>query len=453
MNRLWARLRAVFSRPQPQQDAVDDDVEDFRPIIRQGIIVVALFFGVLGAWAVFGKISGAVVVPGTIKIDTERKTVQHLEGGIIDAIHVREGDKVVRGQPLITLRSATVDSSVDMARKNLILFLAAKDRFQAEKALFQSIEWDRELLDLVGEYGSEEALRSERKIFDARQASYQSQTQLLDAQIRQITEQIRGMQEELNAEKTIIATLSEELAAKRTLVAKKYLEKSQVLELERQLATHKGAQGRLRQSMAASEQEKNGLLLRKEALTIGVIEEAASEMNALDSKILQTREQLRPLQDTKRRLAITAPVDGRIVGLQVHSPGGVVAAGQQLMDIVPEDSPLIAEVHIPVDKITDVHVGQEAQAQLDAFDRNTTPLIPAKVVHIAADRQEEQTSMGTMPFYLSHIQIFPESAEAADKVYLSPGMPVTIFITTRQQTILHYMLEPLLRNWDRALRE
>lgn len=430
MNRLWARLRAVFSRPQPQQDAVDDDVEDFRPIIRQGIIVVALFFGVLGAWAVFGKISGAVVVPGTIKIDTERKTVQHLEGGIIDAIHVREGDKVVRGQPLITLRSATVDSSVDMARKNLILFLAAKNRFQAEKALFQPIEWDRELLDLVGEYGSEEALRSERKIFDARQASYQSQTQLLDAQIRQITEQIRGMQEELNAEKTIIATLGEELAAKRTLVAKKYLEKSQVLELERQLATHKGAQGRLRQSMAASEQEKNGLLLRKEALTIGVIEEAASEMNALDSKILQTREQLRPLQDTKRRLAITAPVDGRIVGLQVHSPGGVVAAGQQLMDIVPEDSPLIAEVHIPVDKITDVHVGQEAQAQLDAFDRNTTPLIPAKVVHIAADRQEEQTSMGTMPFYLSHIQIFPESAEAADKVYLSPGMPVTIFITT-----------------------
>ena len=451
MNGLWARLRALLARPP--QGARDEDVEDFTPIIRQGMLVVVLFFGVLGAWAVFGKISGAVVVPGTIKIDTERKTVQHLEGGIIEAIHVREGDKVISGQPLITLRNATVDSSVDMARKNLILFLAAKDRFEAEKALFQPIEWDKELLALVAEYGSEEVLRSERKIFDARRASYESQARLLDAQIRQITEQIGGMQEELHAEKAILATLGEELAAKRTLVAKKYLEKSQVLELERQLATHKGAQGRLRQSIAAAEQEKSGLLLRKEALTIGVMEEAASEMNALDSKILQTREQLRPLQDTQQRLSVTAPVDGRIVGLQIHSQGGVVAPGQQLMDIVPENSPLIAEVHIPVDKITDVHVGQGAQAQLDAFDRNAVPLIPAKVVHIAADRQEEQTSMGTMPFYLSHIQIFPESAGTAENVYLSPGMPVTIFITTRQQTILNYMLEPLLRNWDRALRE
>lgn len=453
MNRLWARLRAVIARPQEAPAARDEDVEEFTPIIRQGMIVVALFFGVLGAWAVFGKISGAVVVPGTIKIDTERKTVQHLEGGIIDAIHVREGEQVVKGQPLITLRNATVDSSVDMARKNLILFLAAKDRFRAEKALFQPIEWDKELLALVEEYGSDEVLRSERKIFDARRASYDSQTRLLDAQIRQITEQIQGMRAELNAEKAILATLGEELAAKRTLVAKKYLEKSQVLELERQLATHKGAQGRLRQSMAAAEQEKSGLLLRKEALTIGLMEEAASEMNALDSKILQTREQLRPLQDTQQRLSVTAPVDGRIVGLQIHSQGGVVAPGQQLMDIVPENSPLIAEVHIPVDKITDVHVGQDAQAQLDAFDRNAVPLIPAKVLHIAADRQEEQTSMGTMPFYLSHIQIFPESVETAEKVYLSPGMPVTIFITTKQQTILNYMLEPLLRNWDRALRE
>ena len=193
--------------------------------------------------------------------------------------------------------------------------------------------------------------------------------------------------------------------------------------------------------------------MQKEGLTISIIEQAANEMNALDGKIVQTREQLRPLRDTKTRLEILAPVDGRIVGLQVHSPGGVIQPGQALMDIVPEGSPLVAEAHIPVDKITEVYVGQEAQAQLDAFERNTTPMIPAKVLHIAADRQEEQTSMGNVPFYLSHIEIMPEAAEGAEQVYLSPGMPVTVFITTKKQTILSYMLEPLLRNWDRALRE
>lgn len=451
MNALWAKARALlFGQEKPEPD--DDDVELFTPIIRQGLIVIVLFFGVLGGWAVFGEISGAVVVPGAIKIDTERKTVQHLEGGIVDSIEVREGDTVKQGQTLITLRSVTVDSSVDMAQKNLILFLAARCRYEAEKNLFQDIVWTEELLALSDRYDSHDVLEGERKSFETRRASYQSQIDVLSSQERQLDEQIVGLREELTAERSIIAALTEELAAKRTLVARKYLEKSQVLELERQLATHKGAQGKARQSIAAAEQQKNGLKLQREGLSIGVMEQAAGEINALDSKILQTREELRPLRDAKRRLHVSAPVSGRIVGLQVHSPGGVIAPGQALMDIVPEDAPLIAEAHIPVDKIADVYVGQEAQAQLDAFARSKIPLIPAKVTHIAADRQEEQTAMGTMPFYLSHIQVFPEKADTPD-IYISPGMPVTIFITTKKQTILHYMLEPLLRSWDRALRE
>ncbi len=456
MNALWAKLRAFLFGREKQETGDDDDVELFTPIVRQGLIVIVLFFGVLGGWAVFGEISGAVVVPGTIKIDTERKTVQHLEGGIVDSIEVREGDTVKQGQTLITLRSVTVDSSVDMAHKNLILFLAARCRYEAEKNLHK---WTalvttgkEELLSLADKYNSRDVLDGEKKSFDARRASYQSQVDVLASQESQLDEQIVGLREEMNAEKAIIATLTEELAAKRTLVSKKFLEKSQVLELERQLATHRGAHGKARQSIAAAEQQKNGLKLQREGLSIGVMEQAAAEINVLDSKILQTREELRPLRDAKQRLQVTAPVAGRIVGLQVHSPGGVIAPGQALMDIVPEDAPLVAEVHIPVEKIADVHVGQEAQAQLDAFARSKIPLIPAKVLHIAADRQEEQTSMGTMPFYLSHVQVFPEAVDTPD-IYISPGMPVTIFITTKKQTILHYMFEPLLRSWDRALRE
>ncbi len=181
MNWLLSKIRSILKRSPKNVDNVkDDDVENFNPIIRQGSVVVFIFFGILGGWAIFGQISGAVVVPATIKIDTERKTVQHLEGGIVDKIHVREGDKVVKGQPLVTLKSASVDSSVDMAQKNLILFLAAKNRYEAEKALFQPIVWDGELLELVRLYGNEDVLESERKIFEARQSSYTSQTRLLD---------------------------------------------------------------------------------------------------------------------------------------------------------------------------------------------------------------------------------------------------------------------------------
>ena len=205
--------------PEPEEHD-----EGFGLIIRQGLIVILLFFGILGGWAVFGKISGAVVVPGTIIIDTERKTVQHLEGGIIDTIHVREGDRVDEGQSLITLKSVTVNSSVDMANKNLILFLAARNRYEAEKSLFQPIRWDSELLELAQKYNSRDVLESEQKMFEARRASYQSQVELLDSQIAQVSQQILGLREEMNAEKAIIATLAEELKAKRILVEKKYLD-------------------------------------------------------------------------------------------------------------------------------------------------------------------------------------------------------------------------------------
>lgn len=450
MSELLSKLRNFFHNKGKNND--NDEVEGFGPIIRHGLVIIVLFFGILGGWAIFGEISGAVVVPGTIKIDTERKTVQHLEGGIVDSIEVREGDTVTQGQPLINLRSVTVNSSVDMANKNLIIFIAAKCRYEAEKNLFTDIIWTNELMELVEKYHSHDVLEGEKKSFEARKASYQSQVDVLTSQEKQLDEQILGLREELNAEKEIIATLTEELTAKRTLVSKKFLEKSQVLELERQLATHKGAHGKIRQSIAATEQQKNGLKLQRQGLSIGVTEQASTEINALDSKILQTREEMKPLSDAKHRLQVAAPVSGRIVGLQVHSPGGVIAPGQELMDIVPEDAPLIAEVHIPVEKIADVFVGQEAQAQLDAFARSKDAMLPAKVLHIAADRQEEQTSMGMMPFYLSHVQVFPEESDNPD-LYISPGMPVTVFITTKKQTILHYMLEPLLRSWDRALRE
>ncbi len=446
MNALWARIKSILSCYN------DGEADGFGAILRHGLTMIFLFFGVFGAWAIFGEISGAVVVPGTIKIDTQRKTVQHLEGGIIETIHVREGEKVEQGQPLISLRNVTAHSAVDMANKNLIIFLAAKCRYEAEKRLFDKIKWTDELLDLVDRYHSQDVLDNEQKSFDARRASYESQVAVLSSQEKELEEQIKGLLEELAAEKTIIETLKDELASKKALFEKKYLEKSQVLELQRQLATHQGAHGKLRQSIAASKQQKNGLKLQREGLGVNVMEQAAAEINTLDGRILQTREELRPLLDSKHRLQVLAPVGGIIVGLKVHSPGGVISSGQELMDIVPENSPLLAEVHIPVEKIADVFVGQEAQAQLDAFARSKDAMIPAKVMHIAADRQEEQTSMGMMPYYLSHVQVFPEKNDSPE-VYISPGMPVTVFITTKKQTILHYMFEPLLRSWDRALRE
>ena len=436
---------------RPRKDSgAGSGVEDPRRIIRQGLTVIVLFFGVLGLWAVFGEISGAVVAPGKIKIETERKTVQHLEGGIVDAILVREGENVVAGQPLIILESVQIDASVDMLRTHLIGQLAAHARYTAEKDMRDAIVWPEELQTLAVGAHADDILANEQKIFSTRRDALHGQISVLGSQIGQIEAQISGFEEQYRAEQAIIGTLQEELKAKRQLFNERYLEKSQILELERMLATHQGSRGHLRQAMAEARSKRDETRLRIDDAKNRFMEDAAGQLGRLENEILQTREKIRPLRDAKKRLTVAAPVTGRVVGLKVHSRGGVVRPGEPLLDIVPDDTPLIVEVQVPVNKITEVYAGQDAQVQLDAFDTRITPLIKARVVQISADRLEDQASR--MPYYLCYVEIDPEALREA-QLYLSPGMPATVFITTTEKTVLYYMVEPLIKNWDRALRE
>lgn len=208
----------------------------------------------------------------------------------------------------------------------------------------------------------------------------------------------------------------------------------------------------MRQSVAEARQRGAELRLRIEDAKNRFVEQATAEIGKLQNEMIQTRERIRPLKDAKNRLQVTAPVAGRVVDLKVHSKGGVVKPGEPLMDIVPGDNPLIVETQVPVNKITEVHVGQDALVQLDAFDTRLVPHIAAKVSYISADRLEERTSAGAMPYYLCYVVIDPRSLEE-ERLYLAPGMPATVFITTKKRTVLYYMLEPLIKSWDRALRE
>lgn len=430
----------------------NDDIEDPRRIIRQGLLVILLFFGGLGLWAVFGHITGAVVAPGKIKIETERKTVQHLEGGIVDAILVREGEEVKEGQPLILLESVQVDASASLLQKQLVTQTAAQLRAEAEKSLQSELVWPGELRDMAVQAHCEDVLDNEQRNFQARGEALRGQISLLESQLAQVGAQIAGYEDQIRAETKIIATLREELNAKRQLFDERYIEKSQILELERTLAGHEGSRGSMKQSVAEARQRSAELHLRIADARNRFVEQATAEINALQNEIIQTRERIRPLLDAKKRLQVVAPVAGRVVDLKVHSRGGVVRPGEPLMDIVPQDNPLIVEIQVPVNKITEVHIGQDAMVQLDAFDTRLVPHIAAKVTYISADRLEERTNMGIMPYYLCYVEIDPASLEK-EQLYLSPGMPATVFITTRKRTVLYYILEPLLKNWDRALRE
>jgi HlyD family secretion protein/epimerase transport system membrane fusion protein len=428
-----------------------DCIEEPKHIVRQGLLVVFLFFGIIGLWSAIGTISGAVVVPGIVKIDTERKTIQHLEGGIIDSIPVREGEKVVKGQALVILKNISTDASVVITQKKLISALASQARYMAEKN-FSNIIWTDELLELANKVNSNEILKNEEKNFYSRKEMFDTQVSLLHSQILQVEAQIAGFREQETATTVIIRTLQEEYKAKDQLFQERYLEKSQILDLRRQIAMRQGESGRIRQAIAEARARKDELALRIEEIKSKFIGEATQELSRLENEILQLQEQILPYRDAQDRLRIVAPLSGHVVDLKVNSPGGVITPGMRLMDIVPEDSPLIIETHIPVNKVADIHLEQDAQVQMDAFDIRTTPLLQGKVSHISADRLNEETMAGIQPYYLCYIKVSPTSVREAN-IYLTPGMPATIFITTREKSILSYMLEPLLKNWDAALRE
>lgn len=445
------RKKGLFSFGKRKGKPAHRASSDPRRIILTGIMVILFFFGGLVGWAALAKINGAVIASGTVKVEAERKTVQHLEGGIVEEILVKEGDSVEAGQPLIRVESSQVNSSVDVIRKQRDKYLAAQARCQAEQRFAKTITWPKILLDNKDNPTISEIMYGEEKLFKARNESFAGQTSLYENQINQIRQQIAGFEEQIRSENNIISSLEEEHKAKQELYLGRYLEKSQLLQLERELASHQGQRGRLIQAVAESKQKIGELFLRISDMRNRWIEDATNSLAKIEPELFQLNDKLLPLEDAQKRLVITAPVSGQIVDLKVHSKGGVIRPGEPLMDIVPENRSLLIEARVPVNKIADIYMDQEAVVHLEAFDRRTTPPVDGKVIYISADSLETKTPQGSFPYYEVYIQI-PEQALKDVNAYLYPGMPVSVFLTTKERTVLALILEPLEKNFERSMR-
>jgi HlyD family type I secretion membrane fusion protein len=426
---------------------------DPRKFIVAGLAVIAIFFGGLGLWAAFFPFSGAVIAPGVVKVSQERKVVQHLEGGIVDEILVREGSIVNTGDLLVRLKSTVVDASAALVQSQVWAKQAKYARLRAESHMAGRINWPEELLANRQTADVAEAIQKEEDIFRSRRADIEGKLSLYDSQIIQLEERIAGAQEEASAHESVLGALQEELKAKEILLEGRYIDMSQVLELRRRLAEREGAKGSLRQSIAGLRQQIEEVKLRKVDMQNTYRETATSELGTISDEIVSLRERLRPALDSPERLEIRAPIAGEVINLRVHSEkGGVVRPGDPIMDIVPKDSDLIVESKIRPEDITRVHSGQETKVQLTAFNRRDVSPLLGEVTHVSADMLREQGPAGPQSFYLVYVRVRPEELKA-QQVYLSPGMPAVCFISTEERTILGYLLEPIFFFLDHSLRE
>ncbi|GAB1408867.1 HlyD family type I secretion periplasmic adaptor subunit [Desulfovibrionales bacterium] len=424
-----------------------------RPIIVAGLTLIVVFFGGLLAWSAFLPIHGAVVAPGTVKVLQNKKVVQHLEGGIIDKILVREGDEVKAGQVLVQLRDERVEASVALNQGHLWAKIALAARLQAESRLDNAVAWPQEMLDAADDPEVADVRAKEDAVFTSRLRDKQGKISLYKAQIEQLHKQAEGAQAELTAQNDIIQSLKSEILAKQGLLKDKYIDKAQILELERRLATSEGRAGSLQQSIAENKQRIEEFKLRIVDLDNSYRQAAITELSRVTDEIFQLREQLRPIRDSQKRLDIVAPVDGIVLNLMFHSENSaVIRPGEPIMDIVPKDSKLIIEARITPTDIAKVYKGQPSEIMLPAFDRRTTPRFAGEVDYVSADQLVQQTSMGHMPFYIVHLTVDEQALKDAE-AYLYPGMPAECYLTTKERTILSYLLEPFLKVMDKALRE
>jgi len=421
--------------------------------IIAGFFVIALFFGGLAAWSIYFPFQGAVIASGVVTVSGERKMVQHLEGGIIENIFVREGDTVDEGDVLIELKSSQVSSNVDLLQGRLLAKQAEAARCRAEAGMKSEIIWPQAFKEIGNNREIADIITNEKDIFRSRRSDIKGKVELYNSQIKQLGNRIEGAKEELKSQVEIIANLEEDLKSKRPLVKEKYLGKTNILELERTLAEYKGRKGRLNQDIAQFHQMIQELELRIVDVENQYREQAVSRLGEVADVIFELKEQVKPQLDAKERLEIRAPVSGVVINMQVHSEdSGVIRPGMPLLEIVPKDLKMIIKAQVRPQDIVSVKEGQDTKVMLSAFQRKSTPPVRGWVTYVSPDLMSRQTSQGTMSFYEAHVEV--DKADLKDKeAYLSPGMPVACYITTDKRTVISYLLGPLLKNVDTALRE
>jgi HlyD family type I secretion membrane fusion protein len=417
-----------------------------------GSVVIGIFFGGFGFWAGLAPLQSGAIAPGSVNVAGQRKTLQHLEGGIVETMMVKEGDTVRAGQVLVRLSNTQALAQLQLLRGQLAASLAATSRLKAERDEKGSIEFDPTVLDLLdGDKAKhDEITEGQQGIFISRRKGFQSQKDLTKQKVRQLTEEINGLNAEIASQNRQLVLIKEELVDLSGLVKKGYARKPKMLELQRQDAALQGARDQNTSRIARAKQAIVEAEISLIEISTRAMNEVVTTLRETQQTIADLRERATASQDILSRIEIRAPVSGRVVNLQIFTDGGVIAPGAAILDIVPEDEMLVVEARVdPVD-IDVVHAGLRAEIRLSAFRADEVPVIMGVVENISADSLiDKQTGQA---YYTARVVLAKGASLPKDKP-LYPGMPAEVLIVTGERTALSYLFEPITRSLNRSLRE
>ncbi len=445
-----------MSLPAVQTDKgqSDNGPDDSGRFTRLGWIAAAVVFGGLLLWSVLAPINSAVIAPGQLSVETNRKTIQHLEGGVIRKIHVKEGQEVKAGDLLVDLDDTVTRANVDLLTAQLAEGIARHARLLAERDGLETIPPDSLAFAMAPkdlDYSSN--LEGQRRLLEAREATKKTQIALLGERIVQQTKRIQGYATQVRSLREQARLVGEELDGVKRLNAEGFAPMTRVRELERMKEAIAGQQGQLVASSAESESVISEAKLEIERLKQQSREDAIKESQDLEVQISGLTERRTAALDALRRSEIRAPEDGVVMGLAVHTVGGVITPGTPVMDLIPKGDSLLVAARISPRDVDKVKPGQEAVIRFSAFNARVTPEAIGSVRQVSADNFVDKATGAA--YFLVFIDLPPK--EDLDKILrgqiLQPGMPAESFIRTGARPAISYLLKPLTDAFSRSLRE
>ncbi|KQT20807.1 MULTISPECIES: HlyD family type I secretion periplasmic adaptor subunit [unclassified Bradyrhizobium] len=415
------------------------------------LVGAALLLGGFGGWATTAELAGAVVASGSLVVRSSVKKVQHPTGGVVGELRAHEGDVVSAGDVLIRLDETVTRANLAAVENSLIELYVRQARLIAERDAADTVEQPSSLRDFSDEARAAKVLAGERRLFELRQASRAGQKAQLREKIGQITEQIQGLNEQIAGKKQEVELINRELVGVRELWAKSLIPIQRMTALERDAARIKGEHGQLMASTAEAKGKVSEIQLQIIQVDQDLRSEVAKELRETEGKIGELVEKRVAAQDQLNRIDIRSPQSGIVHQLSVHTIGGVISPGEQLMLIVPQADVLVVEARIAPKDIDEIRLRQPAILRFTAFNQRTTPEVGGTVTLVGADEINDEKSGKS--YFKVQITPSPEDLDRLKHEKLVPGMPVEAFVQTASRTALSYFAKPISDQLTRAFRE
>jgi HlyD family secretion protein/epimerase transport system membrane fusion protein len=424
---------------------------DETPIVRFGLAVILIAFGGLFGWSALAPLAKGVVASGTLVVDSNRKSIQHLEGGIVSEILVRDGDQVKAGEVLMRLDEVSSQAQRDVLYGQFLAAKAKEARLIAERDQAKKISWPADLAAGKEKNDRKASIRSnEQQLFETRRLTLEGQLAIYEQRIKQLEEQIKGYQAQVVANTDQIKLIDDELDGLQQLYDKGYASKTRLLQLQRNRAELDGDRGNYEGEIARAKMQIGESRLQILQVRKSFEEDVADKLREAQQQIFDVEDRLTNANDVLKRREVKAPSDGVIVGLRVHTLGGVVRAGETIMDLVPSNERLIVEAMVNPNDIENMSVGLEAEVRFTALSSRQIPILTGTVMQVDADVTTDQRGNR---YYLTRVEVPEDQLLKLNGQKIVAGMPTEVLVKAGERTMAEYLTKPLTDSFFRAFKE